>query len=158
VVVQKVQGRQNRGQWNYARGAVATGNRGAQNRVGNTNPGQAKQIKCYNLNLSSADPIYDDAGLSYDSDILSEEQDHDNYLDSVVREGQRSTNKVVNESLMAELARYKEQVQLYEIMARNNREVHLDYLKHLKESVETLCEIVEEVRIEKPLDDALENA
>nr|GEX65284.1 retrovirus-related Pol polyprotein from transposon TNT 1-94 [Tanacetum cinerariifolium] len=27
---------------------------------------------------------------------------------------------------------------------RNNREAHLDYLKHLKESVETLCEIVEE--------------
>ncbi|GJU92034.1 hypothetical protein Tco_1304457 [Tanacetum coccineum] len=41
---------------------------------------------------------------------------------------------------------------------RNNREVHLDYLKHLKESVETLCEIVEEARIEKPLDNALENA
>ncbi|GJY67362.1 retrovirus-related pol polyprotein from transposon TNT 1-94 [Tanacetum coccineum] len=38
---------------------------------------------------------------------------------------------------------------------RNNREVHLDYLKHLKESVETLCEIVEEARVEKPLDRAL---
>ncbi|GJY65526.1 retrovirus-related pol polyprotein from transposon TNT 1-94 [Tanacetum coccineum] len=35
---------------------------------------------------------------------------------------------------------------------RNNREAHLDYLKHLKESVETLREIVEEARIEKPLD------
>ncbi|GKF36102.1 hypothetical protein Tco_0112860 [Tanacetum coccineum] len=41
---------------------------------------------------------------------------------------------------------------------RNNREVHLDYLKHLKESVETLREIVEEARIEKPLDNALRNA
>ncbi|GKE73040.1 hypothetical protein Tco_1535081 [Tanacetum coccineum] len=40
---------------------------------------------------------------------------------------------------------------------RNNREVHLDYLKHLKESVETLREIVEEARIEKPLDNALES-
>ncbi|GJV84989.1 retrovirus-related pol polyprotein from transposon TNT 1-94 [Tanacetum coccineum] len=29
---------------------------------------------------------------------------------------------------------------------RNNREVHLDYLKHLKESVETLREIVEEAK------------
>ncbi|GJT04130.1 hypothetical protein Tco_0838592 [Tanacetum coccineum] len=29
---------------------------------------------------------------------------------------------------------------------RNNMEVHLDYLKHLKESVETLCEIVEEAK------------
>ncbi|GKD89497.1 hypothetical protein Tco_1365004 [Tanacetum coccineum] len=34
---------------------------------------------------------------------------------------------------------------------RNNREVHLDYLKHLMESVETLCEIVEEARVERPL-------
>nr|GEX27626.1 uncharacterized mitochondrial protein AtMg00810-like [Tanacetum cinerariifolium] len=42
--------------------------------------------------------------------------------------------------------------------SRNNREVHLDYLKHLKESVKTLCEIVEEDRIEKPLDNALGNA
>ncbi|GJR09913.1 retrovirus-related pol polyprotein from transposon TNT 1-94 [Tanacetum coccineum] len=41
---------------------------------------------------------------------------------------------------------------------RNNREVHLGYLKYLKESVETLREIVEEVRIEKPLDNALGNA
>ncbi|GJX33402.1 retrovirus-related pol polyprotein from transposon TNT 1-94 [Tanacetum coccineum] len=35
---------------------------------------------------------------------------------------------------------------------RNNREVHLDYLKHLKESVETLREIVEEAKVERPLD------
>ncbi|GKB26779.1 hypothetical protein Tco_0866180 [Tanacetum coccineum] len=41
---------------------------------------------------------------------------------------------------------------------RNNREVHLDYLKHLKESVETLCEIVEEARVEKPLDSSLASA
>ncbi|GKC26337.1 hypothetical protein Tco_1033631 [Tanacetum coccineum] len=33
--------------------------------------------------LSSADPIYDEVGPSYDSDILSKVQDHDNYLDSV---------------------------------------------------------------------------
>ncbi|GJR50075.1 hypothetical protein Tco_1400596 [Tanacetum coccineum] len=41
---------------------------------------------------------------------------------------------------------------------RNNREVHLDYLKHLSESVETVREIVEEAIIEKLLDNALENA
>nr|GEW00171.1 hypothetical protein [Tanacetum cinerariifolium] len=148
-----VQGRQNRGQGNNARGAVAAGNRGFQNRVGDVNPGQTKPIKCYNYNrirhiarqcthpksphnskyfkdkmllmqaqenevvldeeqllfivvdqcdafdfdvdeaptvhtmfrenLSSADPIYDDVGPSYDSDILSEVRDHDNYIDSV---------------------------------------------------------------------------
>ncbi|GKC01543.1 hypothetical protein Tco_0987679 [Tanacetum coccineum] len=35
---------------------------------------------------------------------------------------------------------------------RNNREVHLDYLKHLKESVETLREIVNEAKVDRPLD------
>ncbi|GJZ69611.1 hypothetical protein Tco_0633161 [Tanacetum coccineum] len=34
-------------------------------------------------NLSSADPMYDEAGPSYDSDTLSEVQDHNNYLDNM---------------------------------------------------------------------------
>ncbi|GKD37190.1 hypothetical protein Tco_1257397, partial [Tanacetum coccineum] len=42
VVVQNVQGRQNRGQGNNALGAGATGYEGTQNRVGNANPGQAR--------------------------------------------------------------------------------------------------------------------
>ncbi|GKB22549.1 hypothetical protein Tco_0861950, partial [Tanacetum coccineum] len=42
--------------------------------------------------------------------------------------------------------------------SRNNREVHLDYLKHLKESVETLREIVEEAKVERPLDRSLASA
>nr|GEZ30360.1 integrase, catalytic region, zinc finger, CCHC-type, peptidase aspartic, catalytic [Tanacetum cinerariifolium] len=50
----------------------------AHNRVGNVNQGQAKTMKCYNCNV---DPITDEAGPSYDSDILSEVQDHDQYLD-----------------------------------------------------------------------------
>ncbi|GJZ63607.1 retrovirus-related pol polyprotein from transposon TNT 1-94, partial [Tanacetum coccineum] len=50
VVVQNVQGRQNRGQGNNARGTGAAGYGGAQNRVGNANPGQGRQIKCHNCN------------------------------------------------------------------------------------------------------------
>ncbi|GKD74150.1 hypothetical protein Tco_1332432 [Tanacetum coccineum] len=34
-------------------------------------------------NLSSTDPVYDEAILSYDSDILSEVHDHDHYQDAV---------------------------------------------------------------------------
>nr|GEZ25191.1 integrase, catalytic region, zinc finger, CCHC-type, peptidase aspartic, catalytic [Tanacetum cinerariifolium] len=152
VVVQNVQGRQNRGQGNNAWGAGATGYEGAQNRVRYANPGQARQIKCCNCNaqengvaldeeqllfiacgqdnavdedvdeqpiqdlalnvdnvfqaddydtfnsdvdesptaqtmfmanLSSAYPVYDEAGPSYDSDILSEVHDHDHYQDAV---------------------------------------------------------------------------
>ncbi|GKB25711.1 retrovirus-related pol polyprotein from transposon TNT 1-94 [Tanacetum coccineum] len=41
---------------------------------------------------------------------------------------------------------------------RNNREVHLHYLKHLKESVETLREIVEEAKVERPFDRSLASA
>ncbi|GJY60574.1 retrovirus-related pol polyprotein from transposon TNT 1-94 [Tanacetum coccineum] len=154
-------------------------------------------------NLSSVDPIYDEAGPSYDSDILSEVQDHDNYIDSVgeyheVHEMQNdvqpnyvvdsdaeytsdsniilynqyvkdnvvqvvqsnvssvpndalmmiindmheqaaqcvSTNeqtKVVNESLTAELARYKEQVELYE--KGQDRNVQEELLKKELHSV-----------------------
>nr|GEV77056.1 retrovirus-related Pol polyprotein from transposon TNT 1-94 [Tanacetum cinerariifolium] len=47
---ENVQGRQNRGQRNNARGAGAAGYEGAQNRVGYANPGQARQIKCYSCN------------------------------------------------------------------------------------------------------------
>ncbi|GKA18715.1 hypothetical protein Tco_0698630 [Tanacetum coccineum] len=42
--------------------------------------------------------------------------------------------------------------------SRNNREVHLDYLKHLKESVETLRKIVKEAKVERPLDRSLASA
>ncbi|GJR24769.1 hypothetical protein Tco_0973296 [Tanacetum coccineum] len=269
-------GRQNKGQENYVRGAVATGNRGDQNRVGNANPGQARQIKCYNCNgtwhiarnytqpkrpqnleyfkdkmllmqaqeneavldeeqllfiaggqtntfdddvdeepvqdlalnednvsqadqcdafdsdvdeapttqtmfmanLSLADPIYDEVGPSYDLDILSEVQDHDNYVDSIDAEYTSDSNmisyeqyvkdnavpvvqsnvssvpndalmmiindmheqtvqcvsmneqsNIVNASLTAELARYKEQVKLYERRVRfelSEREQKID--------------------------------
>nr|GFB07476.1 hypothetical protein [Tanacetum cinerariifolium] len=124
VVVQNVQDRHNRVQGNYARGAVAAGNRGVQNRVCNDKMllmqaqenvvvldevqqlfiagGQANTFDddvdeapiqdlalnedhtMFIANLSLADPIYDEAGPSYDLDILSEVQDHDNYLDNVV--------------------------------------------------------------------------
>ncbi|GJU38487.1 hypothetical protein Tco_1191444 [Tanacetum coccineum] len=107
-------GRHNRGQRNYAKGAVAVGNGGVQNRtntfdddvdeapvqdlaLNKDNVFQANQCDAFDsdvdesltaqtmfmVNLSSADPIYDEAGPSYDSNILSEVQDHDNYVDSV---------------------------------------------------------------------------
>ncbi|GJZ06167.1 retrovirus-related pol polyprotein from transposon TNT 1-94 [Tanacetum coccineum] len=42
---------------------------------------------------------------------------------------------------------------------RNNREVHLVYLKHLKERYrETIREIVEEAKVERPLDSSLASA
>ncbi|GJV58955.1 hypothetical protein Tco_1465055 [Tanacetum coccineum] len=167
-------------------------------------------------NLSSADPIYDEAGPSYDSDILSEVQDHDNYLDSVgeyheVHEMQNDVqpnyvvnsdaeytsdsniilyeqyvkdntvqvvqsnvscvpnddlmmiindmleqaaqcvstheqNKIVNESLTAELVRYKEQFELYEKRARPN---HAPAVVHDSEDTLELAEITRKRMLEK---------
>ncbi|GKF34355.1 hypothetical protein Tco_0107555, partial [Tanacetum coccineum] len=171
------------GAQNRVGNGISAGYKGAQNRVGNANPGQARQIKCYNCNgichiarnytqpkrpqnseyfkdkillmqsqengvaldeeqllfitgrqdnavdedvdeqpvqdlaltvdnmfqvndcdafdsdvdedptaqtmfmanLSSADPVYDEASPSYDSYILSEVLDHDNYQDAVCK-------------------------------------------------------------------------
>nr|GEW38998.1 integrase, catalytic region, zinc finger, CCHC-type, peptidase aspartic, catalytic [Tanacetum cinerariifolium] len=50
VVVQNVQGRQNKGQGTNPRGGGAAGYVGVQNRVGNANPGEARQVKLYNYN------------------------------------------------------------------------------------------------------------
>ncbi|GJS79592.1 hypothetical protein Tco_0729473 [Tanacetum coccineum] len=55
-----------------------------------------------------------------------------------------------NELFRAENAKIK---QHYKEL--NNREVHLVYLRHLKESVDTLREIVEEAKVERPLDRSL---
>nr|GEY57539.1 hypothetical protein [Tanacetum cinerariifolium] len=41
---------------------------------------------------------------------------------------------------------------------RNNREEHLDYLRHLKESVETIRDIVEEAKVVRPLDRSIVSA
>nr|GEV23821.1 hypothetical protein [Tanacetum cinerariifolium] len=41
---------------------------------------------------------------------------------------------------------------------KNNREAHLDYLRHLKESVETIRDIVEEAKVVRPLDSSIVSA
>nr|GFB94636.1 hypothetical protein [Tanacetum cinerariifolium] len=41
---------------------------------------------------------------------------------------------------------------------RNNRDTHLDYLRHLKESVETIHDIVEEAKVVRPLDRSIVSA
>nr|GFB93973.1 hypothetical protein [Tanacetum cinerariifolium] len=41
---------------------------------------------------------------------------------------------------------------------RHNREAHLDYLRHLKKSVETIRDIVEEAKVVRPLDRSIVSA
>ncbi|GJU77308.1 hypothetical protein Tco_1274378 [Tanacetum coccineum] len=112
--------------------------------------------------LSSADPVFDEVGPSYDSDILSEVHDHDHYQDAACAHHEahemhddvqtnyivdshadytsysnmipydqyiKDNNNVVDNSLIAELTTYKEQVELYERRAKfelTERELKID--------------------------------
>ncbi|GJS86235.1 integrase, catalytic region, zinc finger, CCHC-type containing protein [Tanacetum coccineum] len=147
-------------------------------------------------NLSSADPVYDEADLSYDSDILSEIHDHDHYQDVVCKHHEEhemlthedyvkdnavpvvqsnvssitndaymmifndmhephaqsvsdtTRNTVVDNSLTAELATYKEQVELYERRARfelTEREQKIDEQLRIVITVPHNKSMVEEV-------------
>ncbi|GKE52209.1 hypothetical protein Tco_1487365, partial [Tanacetum coccineum] len=69
VVVQNIQGRQNRGQGNNARGAGAAGYGGAQNIVGKANPGQARQVKYYNCNGGQDNVIDEDVDKQHVQDL-----------------------------------------------------------------------------------------
>nr|GEU85436.1 integrase, catalytic region, zinc finger, CCHC-type, peptidase aspartic, catalytic [Tanacetum cinerariifolium] len=94
VMIQNVQGRLNRGQGNNPWGRGAVGYGGSQNKVRNANPDDCDAFDydvdeaptaqtMFMANLSSAYHVYDETGLSYDSDILSEVHDHDHYQDAV---------------------------------------------------------------------------
>nr|GEX90422.1 integrase, catalytic region, zinc finger, CCHC-type, peptidase aspartic, catalytic [Tanacetum cinerariifolium] len=58
------------------------------------------------------------------------------------------------------LARGKHAIDVEPIVLRlrNNRDAHLDYLRHLKESVETIRDIVEEAKVVRPLDRSIVSA
>nr|GEU93919.1 ribonuclease H-like domain-containing protein [Tanacetum cinerariifolium] len=135
-----------RGQGNNAQDAGAASYRGAQNRVGYANLGQAWQIKCYNCN----EPIYDEADPSYDSNIVSD--------DLIKMKAEALKEQTTASRPMKELTVYAIDIETIPPRIRNNREVHLDYLKHPKESVEPLCEIVKETKVERPLDISLASA
>nr|GEV31605.1 integrase, catalytic region, zinc finger, CCHC-type, peptidase aspartic, catalytic [Tanacetum cinerariifolium] len=209
-------------------------------------------------NLSSADPFTDEAGPSYDSDILSKVHDHDHYQDAtcahheehVMHDSgiQRALTKeikeikdvfeeleakvaqyvvdrkhdaterkkllIANDNLIAEclskevfsvvtnselnVARFTEMTVAHtvvearcleleaelakllfvigkmqaflqgkdnvirqlkkQISQLNNRDSHLDYLRHLKESVETTSDIVEEAKVVRPFDRSIVSA
>nr|GEV78755.1 integrase, catalytic region, zinc finger, CCHC-type, peptidase aspartic, catalytic [Tanacetum cinerariifolium] len=77
-------------------------------------------------NLSSADTIYDEAGPSYDLNILSEVQNHDNYLDNVgeYHEVHEMQNNVQQNYVVDSDAEYTSDsnIILYEQYVENNVE------------------------------------
>ncbi|GKF66651.1 hypothetical protein Tco_0193168, partial [Tanacetum coccineum] len=54
--------------------------------------------------------------------------------------------------------RYPIDVELISPRLKKNREVHLYYIERLKENVETFREIVEDAKVERPLDTSLTSA
>nr|GFC39902.1 hypothetical protein [Tanacetum cinerariifolium] len=125
--VQNVQGRPNKGQGMNPWGGNAAGYGEAQNRAGNVNQGQARPDEAptaqtmFMANLSSADLITDKARSSYDSDILSEVQDHDQYLDDTY-----------HTSISNMIPYDQEQVELYE------RRANFELTEHEQEINEQL--------------------
>ncbi|GKA69171.1 retrovirus-related pol polyprotein from transposon TNT 1-94, partial [Tanacetum coccineum] len=86
--------------------------------------------------------------IEHTTDLLTENEN----LKAQIHENLKcNTMESVKPRVLA-LGRYAIDVEPIPPHNRNNREVHLYYLKHLKESVETLREIVEEAKVERPLD------
>nr|GEX55185.1 hypothetical protein [Tanacetum cinerariifolium] len=76
----------------------------------------------------------------------------------------KMTSKALKEQTTASrpikelLVKYAIVVEPLSLRLRNNREAHLDYLTHLKESVETIHETVEEAKVVRPLDSSIVSA
>nr|GEY29695.1 retrovirus-related Pol polyprotein from transposon TNT 1-94 [Tanacetum cinerariifolium] len=66
----------------------------------------------------------------------------------------------VKPKVLALIARGKHAIDVEPIVPRlrNNRDAHLNYLRHLKESVETIRDIVEEANVVRPLDRSIVSA
>ncbi|GKC32005.1 retrovirus-related pol polyprotein from transposon TNT 1-94, partial [Tanacetum coccineum] len=62
----------------------------------------------------------------------------------------------VNNSCVIAPEMYKLDLQPLSPKLRNNREVHVDYLKQTKKHADTLCNIIEQARALQPLDSALD--
>ncbi|GKA88002.1 hypothetical protein Tco_0809766 [Tanacetum coccineum] len=163
------QGRQNRVQGNNTKGVVAAGNGGlrkmllmqAQENGVDLDEKQllflaADQCDAFDsdvdeaptaqtmfmANLSSVDPVYDEAGVSYDFDTLSEVQDHANCLDNMNESHEEyemhnvvQPNDVVDSDTVNRAERSNQPLK-QDLKQKENKllEEFLD-MKHLKEKV-----------------------
>nr|GEX30533.1 integrase, catalytic region, zinc finger, CCHC-type, peptidase aspartic, catalytic [Tanacetum cinerariifolium] len=146
-------------------------------------------------NLSSADPVIDEARPSYDLDILSvgiqkaltkeikemkdvfEELEAEVAQNVVDRKHDVTVLTTKNVNMKAQVldkvnsiskdhvklkvlapGKYAIDVEPIVPRVRNNREAHFDYLRNLKESIETIPDIVEEAKVVRPLDRSIVSA
>ncbi|GJV88143.1 hypothetical protein Tco_1532081 [Tanacetum coccineum] len=175
-----VQGRQNQG---YAgSGTRSNANATEVNRTGGTNTaGHAKVIRCYNYILSEV-PTHDNYPDNHviDQNVqemqYSDEHDSNNNPDIDITKMSNQVakcnevdkeNKIINESLTAELERYKEQIKLFEERQQcdlNDREKYIDGQlrkvivdKNAKEKEDKyLDEIIELEKQKKALDNVID--
>nr|GFB50435.1 hypothetical protein [Tanacetum cinerariifolium] len=96
---------------------------------------------------------------------ISNRNNRDAHLDYLrhVKESVETIRDIVEEAKVVQppvLTRIKHAVDVEPIVPRlrNNRDAHLDYLRHLKESVETIRDIVEEAKVVRPLDRSIVSA
>nr|GEV60384.1 integrase, catalytic region, zinc finger, CCHC-type, peptidase aspartic, catalytic [Tanacetum cinerariifolium] len=163
------EGRHNRGQGNNTRGAGAASYRGAQNRVGYANPAlnvdnvfQADDYDTFDLDVDEA-PTAQTMFMSVGSDTRPPMLDRTDSASwqQCIRLYCRGKENEVNILKSIDEGPFRMGT-LRETLTEGTEgtiwEVHLDYLKHLKESVETLREIVEEAKVKRPLDRSLASA
>ncbi|GJZ24708.1 retrovirus-related pol polyprotein from transposon TNT 1-94 [Tanacetum coccineum] len=144
-VVQNVQGRHNQNQRYFARGNGAAGNGGAQNRAGM--PMQDKMD-------ADAKPKRMVAVLDEDELLFLGWMKHTDQNNSLLSEIENLKAQLKDNSKCVTIpdskpkvlapGRYPIDVEPIPPRHKNNREVHLHYIKRLKENVETLREIVED--------------
>ncbi|GJV55739.1 hypothetical protein Tco_1456744 [Tanacetum coccineum] len=134
---------------------------------GNTIRELKEKISRLTKKNSDADPIFDlKALVSQNKDLtakLNALHDLNERFRAKNAKGQLKDNSkcvTIPDSKPKVLApgRYPIDVEPIPPRHKNNREVHLHYIKHLKESVETLREIVEDAKVERPLDTSLASA
>ncbi|GKB36064.1 retrovirus-related pol polyprotein from transposon TNT 1-94, partial [Tanacetum coccineum] len=165
VVVQDVRGRYNANnqgrpfQRNNARGNGVAGNVGGQNRGGIINPdehlrAEIEKVKQHYKETFESIKITRTSTNEKTSSLLTQIEDLKAQLEGNLKVATRSSVKT---KVLAP-GMYAIDVEPIPPRLKNNRSAHLTYINHLKESVETVREIVEEARVVKPLDNALNYA
>nr|GEW61580.1 hypothetical protein [Tanacetum cinerariifolium] len=92
---------------------------------------------------------------------LHDKSHHDNHEELVNLFSKLEVNSVSKDHVKPKVlapGKYAIEVEPIVPRLRNNREAHLDYLRHLKESVETIRDIVEEAKVVRPLDRSIVSA
>ncbi|GKA41303.1 retrovirus-related pol polyprotein from transposon TNT 1-94 [Tanacetum coccineum] len=134
---------------------------------GNTICELKEKISCLTKKNSDADPIFDlKALVSQNKDLtakLNALHDLNEPFGAVNAKAQlKDYSKYVtipdSKPKLLPPSRYPIDVEPIPPRHKNNPEVHLHYIKHLKENVETLREIVEDVKVVRPLDTSITSA